>query len=85
MLLLFDFKCGSCGQVEEHLVERTTKTICHLGKNCGGTMTRQISPVRCSLDGTDSGFPDAHDAWARQHERRGGVSEQTLAELNGET
>ena len=47
-------------------------------------MTRQISPVRCSLDGTDSGFPDAHDTWARKHERRGGASEQSLAELNGE-
>ena len=84
MLLLFDFKCNSCGQVEEHLVERATKTICHLSKRCDGTMTRQISPVRSILDGTDSGFPDAHDAWAKKHERRGGASEQTLAELNGE-
>ena len=84
MLILFDFKCSTCGAVEEHLVESTTKTICHLSKKCDGNMTRQISPVRSSLDGTDSGFPDAHDAWAKKHERRGGSSKQTLAELHGE-
>lgn len=85
MLILFDFKCNSCDVVEEHLVEHTTKTICHLSKKCDGMMTRQISPVRCNLDGTDPGFPDAYDAWARKHERRGGDSESSLDQRSDET
>jgi len=65
---LFDFRCQACGEVEEHFVDRHLRELEHA---CGGTMTRLISPVRSKLDGLDPGFPDAHDKWARDHEKAG--------------
>ena len=68
---LFDFKCDSCGAVEEHIVDTSVKQICHPHPECEGQMTRLISPVRTKLDGLDPGFPDAYDKWSRQHEKAG--------------
>lgn len=69
MLILYDFNCQDCGHTQEALVPRDTDA--HVCEVCQGNMTRLISPVRCRLDGTDPGFPGAHDKWARQHEQAG--------------
>lgn len=71
MLILYDFRCSQ-GHLEDKLVPSHTKTDkCSV---CQGTSKRVISPVRSKLDGTDPGFPDAYDKWARDHEKAGGVS-----------
>lgn len=67
--MLFDFECQDCQEVEEKVVDQNVRTsTC---PRCGGLMTRLISPVRSKLDGTDPGFPDAYDKWARDHEKAG--------------
>jgi predicted nucleic acid-binding Zn ribbon protein len=72
-MILFDFKCNECGKIEEHMVPQHIHQIVHLerGNKCKGVMTRQISPVRSILDGTDPGFPSAYEKWARDHEKAG--------------
>jgi hypothetical protein len=78
MWILFDFKCAQ-GHVEEQMVKSTmTTSKC----SCGLDSKRVISPVRFKLDGTDPGFPGAYDKWGRDHEKRGGDSEQTLDEAH---
>lgn len=73
MLILFDFECEICDHVFEALVDREVKeTDC---PECGRNAVRKISPVRSKLDGTDPGFPGAYDKWARDHIKRGGMSE----------
>jgi putative FmdB family regulatory protein len=68
-LLLFDFECCDCSYASEELVKSSVHTLpC---PECGGALVRQISPVRSRLDGTDPGFPDAYDKWARDHEKAG--------------
>lgn len=68
MLILYDFECPVCDLEIEKLVDSSVHEIlCE----CGHYMTRKISPVRCKLDGTDPGFPDAYDKWARVHEKAG--------------
>lgn len=67
MLFLYDFECVKCNTVVERLVESDVRVQdC---PECKGTMYRKISPVRSKLDGTDPGFPDAYDKWARVHEK----------------
>ncbi len=67
--MIFDFKCDNCSHVEEQFLDsRLTISSCSL---CGSTSTRQIGAPRIALDGTDPGFPDAYDKWARQHEKAG--------------
>lgn len=69
-MILYDFKCSECDAVEEGLVSSdVTKITCPTCQSL--TMTRQISTPRIKLDGTDPGFPDAYDKWARQHEKAG--------------
>lgn len=71
MLMLFDFKCHECGHEEEKLVDSKFRGVSHPCSVCDGVSTRVISPVRSKLDGTDPGFPDAYDKWARDHEKAG--------------
>ena len=78
MLILYDFKCP-LGHVSEQLVDRDSA---HSACPCGNQAERVISPIRFKCDGTDSGFPDAYDKWARDHVKRGGDSEQTLDEAH---
>tara|TARA_R110000851_G_C12819326_1_gene539398 strand:+ start:189 stop:434 length:246 start_codon:yes stop_codon:yes gene_type:complete len=78
MWILFDFKCPK-GHVEEKMV---TSDITTRKCSCGLESKRVISPVRFKLDGTDSGFPDAYAKWGKDHEARGGDSEQTLDEAH---
>lgn len=69
MLILYDFKCVKCGNIEEKLVDKAV----HIDQcsECGRASTRQISPVRCKLEGITGHFPDAADKWAKQHEEAG--------------
>ena len=70
MLILYDFKCSSCGYLDERLVHPEQRLL-NCPKCNESTYKRVISPVRSKLDGTDPGFPDAYDKWARDHEKAG--------------
>lgn len=77
MLILYDFECSNKHR-QEVLVARDTPSIpCNV---CQEVASRMITPIRFKCDGTDPGFPDAYDKWGRDHEKRGGDSEQTLDE-----
>lgn len=47
------------------VAQRHEPTTCH----CGEQTKLKISAPRFHLDGTDPGFPDAYDKFARQHEK----------------
>lgn len=65
MLKRFDFKCTECNHVEEQWVDSEDNlTTCY---ECGHTAVRIISPISTQYKGT--GWPDADDRWARDHER----------------
>jgi len=79
MLILYSFGCDD-GHVHDKLVERGTPHVqCD---TCNLEAKRLITPIRFRCDGTDPGFPDAYDKWGRDHEKRGGLSEQTLDEAH---
>jgi len=65
MLKRYDYKCTVCECVEEHwcYAEEPFNTC----TNCGETAQRIISSVRTHFKGT--GWPDADDKWAKDHER----------------
>jgi putative FmdB family regulatory protein len=64
MLRRYDYKCISCGLLEEHWVTSSDKyTTC---RDCGDTAMRIISPISTKFEGV--GWPDADDKWARDHE-----------------
>lgn len=64
MIRCFEFKCTN-GHYFEEFVESDIRTSrC----GCGADAKRIISAPSFHLDGTDSGFPGAHDRWARDHE-----------------
>jgi hypothetical protein len=66
-VILYDFRCKN-GHITEELVKADTPSIrCE----CGEEATRTITPVRFTLDGTDPGYPTAHERWVREHERAG--------------
>lgn len=68
MIRRYDFKCTECNYIEEKWVESDeTLSTC---LECGHTSQRIISPVRTHFKGI--GWPDADDAWARDHERAAG-------------
>lgn len=78
MLILFDFKCRTCGHVEEVLIDSKEKHIrC---EKCTNVADRVISPVRSNLEGITGHFPDAADKWARQHEKAGRQPSETHPE-----
>jgi len=65
MLRRYDFKCTNCQHIEEQWVDSEDFfTTC---LECGDTAQRIISSVRTHFKGT--GWPDADDAWAKDHER----------------
>jgi putative FmdB family regulatory protein len=65
MLKRFDFKCTVCDHIEEQWVDsKDTLATC---LECGETTKRIISSVSSQFKGT--GWPDADDRWARDHER----------------
>lgn len=68
-MLLFDFRCQSCNKLTEGFARSADVKAQIECKECGDQAVRIISPVRCKLDGTDPGFPDAWDKWAKMHEQ----------------
>jgi len=65
MLRRYDFKCTNCQHIEEQWVDSSDEfATC---PQCGDTAQRIISSVRTHFKG--SGWPDADDAWAKDHER----------------
>jgi len=65
VLKRFDFKCTECNHIEEQWVDSEDKlATCY---ECGHTAVRIISPIRTHYKG--SGWPDADDKWAKDHER----------------
>lgn len=70
-MLTYDYKCTDCGATEEHLV-KDSSTMFVTCKVCGEAgAVRQLAAPRSKLDGSDPGFPDAYDKWAKQHEKAG--------------
>lgn len=65
MLRRYDFKCEECGLIDEHWVDHTERLTTCL--DCGHTAKRIIAPIRTHYKGT--GWPDADDRWAKDHER----------------
>jgi putative FmdB family regulatory protein len=66
MLRRYNYRCIKCDTVEEHWVD-SSETGFVTCRECGDTAQRIISPVRTHFKGT--GWPDADDAWAKDHER----------------
>ncbi len=65
MLRRYNFKCTNCHHIEEQWVDSSDEfATC---PECGDTAQRIISSVRTHFKG--SGWPDADDAWAKDHER----------------
>jgi len=61
--MYFDFRCQSCGNVNEAFVKPDTLTgTC---PNCGGYTKRMISCPTIALSGTDPDFSTAYDKWER--------------------
>ena len=65
MLRRYDFKCIQCDHIEEQWVDSNDLFATCL--ECGDTAQRIISSVSSQFKGT--GWPDADDKWARDHER----------------
>jgi hypothetical protein len=64
--MLFDFRCRSCGELEEHSVKSDTRKVrC----SCGGEADRVITGTMASLDPLSGDFPGATLKWARHHEQ----------------
>ena len=65
MIRRYDYKCSVCSHIEEQWVDHND--ILSTCPECGETAQRIISPVRTHFAGT--GWPDADDKWAKDHER----------------
>ncbi len=69
-MILYSYKCNDCHQVFDafaSLSDRNKPVICE----CDGVANKITTPVRFKLDGTDDGFPTAHDRWAKVHQASG--------------
>lgn len=62
--MLFDFTCQNNHTTEHFTLSTQREIICPV---CGHTAQRITSPVKSIFKG--SGFPDADDKWAREHEK----------------
>jgi len=72
-MIILDFDCPECGNVEERFVPSETQTVkC---KVCDADAKRIISGTSFRLDGTDPAYPTAWDKWAKQHEKNGGQTD----------
>lgn len=66
---IYEYLCPQ-GHVTESwakVADRHNPATCH----CGEEAKFKISCPMVACDGTDPGFPDAYDKWARQHEKKG--------------
>jgi len=65
MRSLYDFKCPTCGEVNEKLVHTNVFSIkCE----CGTYATRMMSLPTIKLDGISGAFPSAYNKWAKIRE-----------------
>lgn len=65
---IFDYRC--CGKVFEKLTRNADQDNVKCPE-CGQLAKKLLSAPQIALDGTDPGFPDAYDRWARRHETHG--------------
>lgn len=72
MRVLNDFRCQSCGNLDESLENRETTSISC--KVCGGPAQRVLTAPVFHLDGSDPGYPTAYDKWAKDHEKAAKIS-----------
>jgi predicted nucleic acid-binding Zn ribbon protein len=77
MLTLYDFKCETCGNVDEVLIQSIYRTASLPCKSCGLPSVRLISPIRSILEGHSGHFPDAAEKWAKRHEKEGRKPSET--------
>jgi predicted nucleic acid-binding Zn ribbon protein len=64
MRILLDFKCTTCSNVDERLVELTEYVEC---SKCNGRADRLISKPTVKLEGYSGSFPSAAAAWEKKH------------------
>ena len=65
MKVLNDFQCGSCGDLEEHLVDNgVTEVVC---LTCGNVASKQRRPIRAKLDFT---FHGEADKWEKRRAQK---------------
>jgi len=70
---IFEYECDQ-GHKSEAFVkidDRKNPIKCR----CGREAQYKISAPSIHLDGTDPGFPDAHEKWADRHEKMGKTPE----------
>lgn len=68
--MIYEYKCPN-GHISTRLrkmANRHESTTC---KVCGEQASFIVSAPTSMLDGTDPGFPDAYDKWAKVHENAG--------------
>jgi hypothetical protein len=66
MLVFKDFRCPSCGDHKEYLVDNLAST--HPCQGCGTESRRVHTSFNFQLEGTSGDFPTAADKWAKNHE-----------------
>lgn len=78
-LIMFEFKCGTCGHEFEELVQPTTNVVdC---PKCRGAATRQISTGHLDWRmGVSRDFPTAASKWARIHRQNSKVDKGGIAD-----
>ena len=63
-MMLFDFKCPECENIQEEFVASTTHWVaCN---SCQAIAHRVISGTSFRLDGTDPAFPTAYAGWEKK-------------------
>lgn len=73
MKILLDFKCRSCGELNERYIDSTVKeSTCE----CGSISDRVISMPTVKLDGTNPDFPGAYSKWATDREKRAEIHQR---------
>lgn len=63
---MYDYicECGKEFEALQRMDDRMTATC-----DCGEQARMVISPVRCSLDGTDPDFPGEYQKWERKRKQ----------------
>jgi hypothetical protein len=65
--MLFDFRCRSCGELEEHWVGSDARN--ERCSKCGSVSDRVVSGTMPVLDPISGHFPGSTMKWARHHEK----------------
>jgi predicted nucleic acid-binding Zn ribbon protein len=68
MLKIFDYRCSTCNEVTEHIVEDSAaELLCE----CGTIKNKMLSSPAFILDGASGDFPGRHMRWIKEHEAAG--------------